>query len=177
MTGRTGIGQTRVQQRAAELDSVIGCRSADLIRASSLRGCVNRPNRWRQPTLQVATLQEALARRGTSIDVAWMGGMVCFYPPDLPVMPHKANAGRRHHIPRPKRRVTNWSNYNEALRQCGSLTVWFTDDGVPRTHWGVAAARPAQPEPEEEPRRVAARAAGTGRRCWRCSWCRSCRRA
>src|SRR3954468_18281789 len=37
MTGRTGIGQTRVQQRAAELDSVIGCRSADLIRASSLR--------------------------------------------------------------------------------------------------------------------------------------------
>src|SRR3954452_20706754 len=37
MTGRTGIGRTRVQQRAAELDSVIGCRSANLIRASSLR--------------------------------------------------------------------------------------------------------------------------------------------
>ena len=35
-TGRTGIGRTRVQQRAEELDSVIGCRSADLIRASSL---------------------------------------------------------------------------------------------------------------------------------------------
>jgi hypothetical protein len=43
-------------------------------------------------------------------------------------MPHKANAARRHHIPRPKRRVTNWSEYNEALRQRGSLTVWFTDD-------------------------------------------------
>src|SRR4051812_15127598 len=27
-------------------------------------------------------------------------------------MPHKANAARRHHIPRPKRRVTNWSEYN-----------------------------------------------------------------
>ena len=31
-------------------------------------------------------------------------------------MPHKYNADRRHHIPRPKRRVTNWSEYNEALR-------------------------------------------------------------
>ena len=47
-------------------------------------------------------------------------------------MPHKANAARRHHIPRPKRRVTNWAEYNEALRQRGSLTVWFTDE-APRT--------------------------------------------
>src|ERR687897_3879495 len=45
-------------------------------------------------------------------------------------MPHKYNADRRHHIPRPKRRVTNWSAYNEALRQRGSLTVWFTDDAI-----------------------------------------------
>jgi hypothetical protein len=36
----------------------------------------------------------------------------------------------RHHIPRPKRRVTNWSVYNEALRQRGSLTVWFTDEAI-----------------------------------------------
>ena len=45
-------------------------------------------------------------------------------------MPHKDNADCRHHIPRPKRRVTNWSEYNEALRQRGSLTVWFTDDAI-----------------------------------------------
>src|SRR4051812_47766717 len=45
-------------------------------------------------------------------------------------MPHKANAARRHHIPRPKRRVTNWSEYNESLRQRGSLTVWFTDEAI-----------------------------------------------
>jgi hypothetical protein len=45
-------------------------------------------------------------------------------------MPHKYNADRRHHIARPKRRVTNWSAYNEALRQRGSLTVWFTDDAI-----------------------------------------------
>src|SRR6187549_1445911 len=57
-------------------------------------------------------------------------------------MPHKYNADRRHHIPRPKRRVTNWSEYNEALRQRGSLTVWFTDEAIaawkapPRTTLG-----------------------------------------
>src|SRR5688572_24116277 len=45
-------------------------------------------------------------------------------------MPHKYNAARRHHIARPKRRVTNWSACNEALRQRGSLTVWFTDDAI-----------------------------------------------
>ncbi len=45
-------------------------------------------------------------------------------------MPHKYNADRRHHIPRLKRRVTNWSAHNEALRQRGSLTVWFTDDAI-----------------------------------------------
>jgi hypothetical protein len=45
-------------------------------------------------------------------------------------MPHKYNADRRHHIARPKRRVTNWTDYNEALRQRGSLTVWFTDEAI-----------------------------------------------
>jgi hypothetical protein len=45
-------------------------------------------------------------------------------------MPHKYNAARRHHIARPKRRVTNWSAYNEALRQRGSLTVWFMGDTI-----------------------------------------------
>ena len=46
------------------------------------------------------------------------------------IMPHKANAGRRHHIPRPKRRVTNWAEYDAALRRRGSLTVWFTEEAI-----------------------------------------------
>jgi hypothetical protein len=62
---------------------------------------------------------------------------VHFNPPDLPVMPHKYNADRRHHIPRPKRRVTNWSEYNEALRQRGS--VWFTDEAI--AAWKAAPRR------------------------------------
>src|SRR5512143_1135050 len=45
-------------------------------------------------------------------------------------MPHKANAARRHHIPRPKRRVTNWAEYDASLRQRGSLTVWFAEAAI-----------------------------------------------
>ena len=39
----------------------------------------------------------------------------------------KVNAGRRHHIPKQRHRVTNTAAYDAALRQRGSLTVWFTD--------------------------------------------------
>src|SRR5690242_15317390 len=45
-------------------------------------------------------------------------------------MPHKVNAARRHHIPRPKRRLTNPAEYDAALRQRGSLTVWFTEAAI-----------------------------------------------
>jgi len=45
-------------------------------------------------------------------------------------MPFKANAAGRHHIPKPKRTVTNWSAYDASLRRRGSLTVWFTDEAI-----------------------------------------------
>jgi hypothetical protein len=45
-------------------------------------------------------------------------------------MPFKANADRRHHIPKQKRKVTNWAAYDASLRQRGSLTVWFTEEAI-----------------------------------------------
>jgi hypothetical protein len=45
-------------------------------------------------------------------------------------MPFKANAPRRHHIPKQRYRVTNWAEYDAALRQRGSLTVWFTEEAI-----------------------------------------------
>jgi hypothetical protein len=62
-----------------------------------------------------------------------------------PTMPFKANAARRHHIPKQKRKVTNWAAYDASLRQRGSLTVWFTDKAIvawraaPRTTRGGQA--------------------------------------
>jgi hypothetical protein len=45
-------------------------------------------------------------------------------------VPFKANQDRRHRIPKQRHRVTNWSEYDAALRRRGSLTVWFTEEAV-----------------------------------------------
>ena len=45
-------------------------------------------------------------------------------------MPFKHHAEHRHHIPRARYRVTNRPEYEAALRQRGSLTVWFTDAAI-----------------------------------------------
>jgi hypothetical protein len=70
-------------------------------------------------------------------------------------MPFKANAARRHRIPKQRHRVTNWAEYDAALRQRGSLTVWFSEEAIaawraePRTtrggqpHYSALAIRTA----------------------------------
>lgn len=45
-------------------------------------------------------------------------------------MPHKFNAAYRNKITKQKQRVTNWSEYNEGLRQRGDLTVWISKDAL-----------------------------------------------
>jgi hypothetical protein len=45
-------------------------------------------------------------------------------------LPFKANADRRQHIAKQRHRATNSAAYDAALRQRGSLTVWFTDAAI-----------------------------------------------
>ena len=45
-------------------------------------------------------------------------------------MPFKFNSKGRHHIPRQRHRVTNWRDYDAALRNRGSLTIWFTPEAI-----------------------------------------------
>jgi hypothetical protein len=40
-------------------------------------------------------------------------------------MPFKANAACRHRIPKQRYRVTNWSEYDAALRQRGGLVTFM----------------------------------------------------
>jgi Transposase DDE domain len=60
-------------------------------------------------------------------------------------MSFKANAARRHCIPKQRYRVTNWAEYDAALRRRGSLTVCFTKEAIaawwaePRTTRGGQA--------------------------------------
>src|SRR3954447_25216122 len=60
-------------------------------------------------------------------------------------VPCKANAARRHRIPRQRHRVTNWAAYDTALRQRGSLTVWFTDEAITAWHAEPRTTRGGQP--------------------------------
>ena len=45
-------------------------------------------------------------------------------------MPNKHNDARRHHIPKMKFKVTNWSTYEAGLRRRGSLTLWVSDEAI-----------------------------------------------
>jgi transposase len=45
-------------------------------------------------------------------------------------LPFKYHAEQRHHIPKPRYRVTNWAEYDASLKRRGSLTVWFTDEAI-----------------------------------------------
>jgi hypothetical protein len=59
-------------------------------------------------------------------------------------MPFKANAARRHHIPKQKRKVTNWADYNASLRQRGSLTLWFSEEAIAGWHAAPRTTRGGQ---------------------------------
>src|SRR3954469_18725664 len=60
-------------------------------------------------------------------------------------VPFKANAARRHRIPRQRHRVTSWAEYDAALRQRGSLTVWFTEEAVAAWRAEPRTTRGGQP--------------------------------
>lgn len=60
-------------------------------------------------------------------------------------MPFKANAARRHRIPKQRYRVTNWAEYDASLRQRGSLTVWFSDEAIPAWRAEPRTTRGGQP--------------------------------
>src|SRR4051794_2811595 len=60
-------------------------------------------------------------------------------------LPFKLNHAGRHHIPRQKRKVTNWPAYDASLRQRGSLTVWFTDAAIAAWQAEPRTTRGGQP--------------------------------
>jgi hypothetical protein len=45
-------------------------------------------------------------------------------------MPYKFNESRRHKIKKALYKVTNWAEYNDALRNRGDITIWFTQEAV-----------------------------------------------
>src|SRR5438045_9579255 len=75
-----------------------------------------------------------------------MGGRYPIHSPlGYPPVPFKVNADRRHHIPRQRDRVTNWSEYDAGLRQRGSLTVWFSEEAIAAWRAETRTTRGGQP--------------------------------
>jgi len=60
-------------------------------------------------------------------------------------VPFKHHAEHRHHIPRPRYRVTNRPEYDAALRRRGSLTIWFTDEAIAAWRAGPRTTPGGQP--------------------------------
>ena len=48
-------------------------------------------------------------------------------------MPNKHHQSRQHKFTKAKYKVTNWSEYTEALRRRGDITLWLTDEAI--TDW------------------------------------------
>src|SRR3954452_18816681 len=63
----------------------------------------------------------------------------------MPILPFKLNQNRRHHIPKQKRKVMNWREYDASLRQRGSLTVWFSDEAIEGWRAAPRTTRGGQP--------------------------------
>lgn len=47
-----------------------------------------------------------------------------------PIMPNKYPLKKGWKVPKQKYKLTNWSEYNEALRNRGSITVWISAEAI-----------------------------------------------
>ena len=61
-------------------------------------------------------------------------------------MPHKFNADRRGKFPASKYAVTNWPEYNEALRRRGDVTIWLEDGAAGKWSAPKRTGRGGQPK-------------------------------
>lgn len=56
-------------------------------------------------------------------------------------MPYKHSQSGSHKFTKPKYKVTNWPEYNDALRRRGDFTVWFTEGAIADWHPAKTGAR------------------------------------
>ena len=45
-------------------------------------------------------------------------------------MPFKHKAAQRHKFKKARYKVQNWKQYNEAWRQRGNITFWFSEEAI-----------------------------------------------
>ena len=77
-------------------------------------------------------------------------------------MPFRYHAEHRHHIRKPRYRVTNRAEYDASLKRRGSLTVWFTGEAIQAWRAGPRSTPGGQPHYST----LAITTALTGRMAW-----------
>src|SRR5438309_3537623 len=95
--------------------------------------------------VQTCALPISLTLNGTGGYPRWEDATPSIVLLGYPPVPFKVNADRRHHIPRQRDRVTNWSEYDAGLRQRGSLTVWFSEEAIAAWRAEPRTTRGGQP--------------------------------
>jgi len=45
-------------------------------------------------------------------------------------MPYKHNEKRKHKFTKAKYKISNWPEYNEALRRRGNVTIWMSEESI-----------------------------------------------
>src|SRR3954451_3534088 len=138
-----------------EYATLIWTRSANS-HAGRRSMAAQRPDRWQHPTTRhgipdVFPCPEGGVHRccmdpaSGAAGRADVGGDRPFSDPRMPILPFKLNQNRRHHIPKQKRKVMNWREYDASLRQRGSLTVWFSDEAIEGWRAAPRTTRGGQP--------------------------------
>ena len=80
-------------------------------------------------------MRPALVQRSMGVAEGWQYDYAC-------EMPFKHNASRRNHIPKARRRITNWPAYEAGLQRRGDVTFWLDETALSgwraprRTSWG-----------------------------------------
>ncbi len=104
---QTGIGPVAVQQvKLRDRGASEGTGGGERIRLALVRNCRSGLGRGNRGAYRAAPLFSGC------------------------LMPYKANEARRHKIPRARYKVCNWPEYDRALQQRGSLTVWVTPEAL-----------------------------------------------
>jgi hypothetical protein len=60
-------------------------------------------------------------------------------------MPYSVNKARRQKIPKARYQVKNWGEYDQALQQRGSLTLWVTPEAIASWHATATGKRGRSP--------------------------------
>jgi len=59
---------------------------------------------------------------------------------------YRTKAARRYPFPKARYRVSNWREYDQALQDRGSLTVWITPEAIAAWHPPLTGKRGARQE-------------------------------